>query len=185
MLCMGWQPGQGLGAQLQGIKGPILPAQRPKGLGLGSLQQAAPIAVSPALAQAITAARHRHRQRRLAALQPRRPPPPAPPLPLGAILAATEAEEPPEPAAAAGQLKERRDIWSDQGSLQWLREGAHPAEAEPQAQRRAERRSRLYIAQGGSILRRLADGSTRIVPAPADRLQLVKATHERCGHFGE
>jgi hypothetical protein len=97
------------------------------------------------------------------------------------VLAATEAQEP----AGAEQQQERQDIWCDLGSLHWLQEGKHREASTAQAQRRAERRARLYVAQGGSILRRRADGSTRIVPPPTDRLQLVQATHERCGHFGE
>ena len=185
LLRMGWQPGKGLGAQLQGIKGPILPAKLQRGAGLGSLQQAAPIALSPAVTRVIAAARQRHRQHRAASLLRRAPAAPSPPLPLGAVLAATEAEEPELFPAAEGKLQERRDIWSDSGSLHWLREGVHQPGLELQAQRRAERRARLYTAQGGGVLRRLADGSTRIVPPLAERQQLVKATHERCGHFGE
>ena len=49
---------------------------------------------------------------------------------------------------------------------------------------RALRRARNFCMRGSKLFRRLSPEEFREVPKPAERAAVVKAAHERCGHFG-
>lgn len=49
---------------------------------------------------------------------------------------------------------------------------------------RINKRLHYYTWEQGKVWRRMPDGSLREVPAPADRLELIKQCHNRTGHFG-
>lgn len=78
------------------------------------------------------------------------------------------------------------DIWLDQLSMQTLQQGQPPANTSSKDSYRVRRRLQLYSwdPQQQQLLRRLPDGSTRFVPQPQQRLQLIQQQHELCGHFG-
>jgi hypothetical protein len=108
------------------------------------------------------------------------------PLALGlaqhthAVLFAAAAAEKADAMPAA-----RADVWDDEPVLHFLRTGTHTSDASAADRHRATRRAQAYSFSAGTLRRTLPDGSTRVVPPPADREQLVRDTHETCGHFGE
>jgi len=77
-----------------------------------------------------------------------------------------------------------RDVWRDEPTMSYLQKLVGPPDWSPTERARVLRRARDYRWHDGQLLRNMADGSTRIVPPPAERAELVKATHERLGHFG-
>jgi hypothetical protein len=77
-----------------------------------------------------------------------------------------------------------RDIWEDHLVLHLLREGVHAPDSMPREQQRAARRARFYTMQGDILMRRMPDGSVRVVPPPDRRAEIVKQVHEQTGHFG-
>ncbi len=46
------------------------------------------------------------------------------------------------------------------------------------------KRAQYHTYTNGTLRRIMADGSTRVVPKPEARLELVSGIHEQCGHFG-
>ena len=54
----------------------------------------------------------------------------------------------------------------------------------PAELKRARRRAKAYVWQGGVLHRLMPEGSTRICPPPADREQVVRVAHAQLGHFG-
>ena len=88
--------------------------------------------------------------------------------------------------AGSNSSVHRRDIWCDSELLQFVLHNALPEGRHVSALRALQRRAAAYRADAnGAIHRRMPDGSTRIVPSPADRESLVRTMHERTGHFGE
>jgi hypothetical protein len=86
------------------------------------------------------------------------------------------------------------DIWCDELSISYLQTGVltYPTRAEAS---RIRKRATLYMWQAevtgeensiekGRLLRKMSDGSTRIVPRPPQRLSLAVDMHCRTGHFG-
>ena len=94
--------------------------------------------------------------------------------------------------AAAADLQEKAqrgsrqegDIWSDQPVMQYLKTGQLPAQLDSKQRVRVQRRAQSYYLQGDQLMRRLPDGTHRVVPPPAVRAQLIHQQHELCGHFG-
>jgi hypothetical protein len=81
---------------------------------------------------------------------------------------------------------QRRDIWCDPQLLQFVLHGKCTDSLPLSAVRALQRRALHYSAAAeGTVHRRMPDGSTRIVPSPTDREAIVRAMHERSGHFGE
>jgi hypothetical protein len=77
------------------------------------------------------------------------------------------------------------DVWDDEATLQWLQHHEHKPTTAAHERKRAERRATYYEWQGTTLRRKMADGTTRIVPSPADRLRITTEVHNHCGHFGE
>lgn len=50
--------------------------------------------------------------------------------------------------------------------------------------RRAEKRKHMYVFRNDNITRIMPDGTDRVVPAPTDRVPIVRSTHEATGHWG-
>jgi site-specific DNA-cytosine methylase len=96
-----------------------------------------------------------------------------------ALAAAADLQE----EAQRGSQKEV-DIWSDQPVMQYLRTGELPAELEGQQRVRVQRRAQSYFLLGEQLMRRMPDGSQRVVPEPSQRAQLICQQHELCGHYG-
>jgi site-specific DNA-cytosine methylase/transposase-like protein len=96
-----------------------------------------------------------------------------------ALAAAADLQE----EAQRGDQKEV-EIWSDQPVLQYLRTGMLPAELNGKQRARAQRRAQGYFLLGKQLMRRLPDGSQKIVPEPSQRAQLISQQHELCGHYG-
>ena len=78
-----------------------------------------------------------------------------------------------------------RDVWVDREMMDYLWHGYVPSEAA--AANRVRQRARRYrwIKDGeGQLLRVMPDGTSRVVPAPDEREELVKRVHEGLGHYG-
>ncbi|KAJ9504506.1 hypothetical protein QJQ45_030417 [Haematococcus lacustris] len=93
-----------------------------------------------------------------------------------------------QPAVIVAQLADvadtERDIHDDTATMQLLLHHTLPAGLPHAEHRRAQRRAQAYVWDSHKLLRRMADGSTRIVPAPAERPHLVSTMHNNTGHFG-
>ncbi|KAJ9523780.1 hypothetical protein QJQ45_019973, partial [Haematococcus lacustris] len=93
-----------------------------------------------------------------------------------------------QPVVIIAQLADvadtERDIHDDTATMQLLQHHTLPAGLPHAEQRRAQRRTQAYVWDSHKLLRRMADGSTRIVPAPAERPHLVSTMHNNTGHFG-
>jgi len=92
-------------------------------------------------------------------------------------VVATAAEELPKSPAL-------QDIWNDTSCLQRIQSGIIATELEQLEVRRVNRRAKSYKWALGKLYRIMPDSSKRVCPAPQDRADLVKATHEQLGHFG-
>ena len=87
----------------------------------------------------------------------------------------------------------KRDIWMDAALLHFVREGVVPAGLSARELRQLHRRAALYqwltVNDGDkvheSMHRKMPDGTTRVVPPPGQRQDLVKQMHTKAGHFGE
>ncbi|KAJ9524832.1 hypothetical protein QJQ45_003035 [Haematococcus lacustris] len=93
-----------------------------------------------------------------------------------------------QPAVTLAHLADvadaERDIHDDTSTMQLLQHHTLPTGLSHAEQRRAQRRAQAYVWDSHKLLRRMADGSTRIVPAPAERPHLVSTMHNNTGHFG-
>ena len=77
------------------------------------------------------------------------------------------------------------DIWRDALTLRYLEERTHAEDTTLAERKRIQKRSKVYAFAAGKLYRKMADGSTRIVPRPSEREQLIAAMHNASGHFGE
>ena len=88
-------------------------------------------------------------------------------------------------AAAESAEKGSPDIWEDQQVLHYLQHQQHQPQATAAERNRVQKRAAGYtLAADGTLRRQLADGSSRIVPKPAERKQLIQQFHQRNGHYG-
>lgn len=88
-------------------------------------------------------------------------------------------------AAAQQELPGSKDIWEDAAALSWLQHGAGGAGDLSRSERsRLAHRAKLYLWQDGKVLRRMPDGSTRLVPPVVDRVGIITQVHQQAGHFG-
>jgi hypothetical protein len=76
------------------------------------------------------------------------------------------------------------DAWKDAALLLVLQGHGYPSGCGRAERDRLQHRARQYLWQEGHLLRRLANGSTRVVPRVAERGPLIRDVHERTGHFG-
>jgi transposase InsO family protein len=76
------------------------------------------------------------------------------------------------------------DVHEDQNVLQYLRHNVLPVNLTVVERRRVRKRSRQYEFNGVAVVRMMADGSRRVVPPVNARVDLIRATHEQCGHWG-
>lgn len=76
------------------------------------------------------------------------------------------------------------DIWHDKSTLHMLQHGTLPEGTTAAERSRINKRLAYYKWADNKLYRCMPDGAVKQVPAPEDRLQLVKQMHERCGHFG-
>lgn len=89
--------------------------------------------------------------------------------------------------AAAAQTEgnaSSTDIWDDPVTLHMLQHGTFHADTSAVARNRAQKRLQYYGMFDGVLRRRMADGSTRVVPKPEEREELIQAAHTQTGHFG-
>jgi len=68
--------------------------------------------------------------------------------------------------------KQEADIWADHPTMQFLKTGDLPAPLDQQ-RRRVQRRARSYRMLGDKLMRRMPDGTERLVPSPEQRAQLI------------
>ena len=96
-------------------------------------------------------------------------------------LLSTAAEEQ-EAASTLGSP----DVWEDEPVMALLRRScsAAGATAGGVVARRVTRRAACYRWDGTQLLRRMANGSSRVCPPPAARRGIVLSTHQRLGHLG-
>jgi len=88
-------------------------------------------------------------------------------------------------AVAESDEKGKPDIWDDSAVLQYLRTQQYDAAWSAAEKERIRKRASSYTLSPEGVLRRkLADGSSKICPKPADRKQLILQHHERNGHYG-
>jgi len=76
------------------------------------------------------------------------------------------------------------DIWLDHATLHTLQSGEFPQGINAQERSRINKRKRYYVWRTGTLLRVMHDGTTRIVPTPSDRMEILKRYHLEVGHFG-
>jgi hypothetical protein len=76
------------------------------------------------------------------------------------------------------------DVWEDTALLSVLQGRGYPPSCGRAERDRLQHRARQYVWQGGHLERRLANGSTRVVPQMAERGPLIRDVHQRAGHFG-
>jgi hypothetical protein len=85
----------------------------------------------------------------------------------------------------AEQFNTGSDIWEDSDTLYYIKEQCYKPEWSQAVRARVRRRGSMYVRGLDQVLRRrLPDGSTRIVPKPADRKGIVIEHHHRTGHYG-
>ena len=88
-------------------------------------------------------------------------------------------------AVAEAREGDPSDIWQDEQALQYLRDQQFDSTWEPATRSRIRKRAAKYRLAGDGQLRRVfPDGSTKLVPKPADREALITQFHNRNGHFG-
>jgi hypothetical protein len=99
---------------------------------------------------------------------------------MHALYTAAAAQE----ALAAGGGS--TEVWLDHPTLSTLQQGQLPPGCSSKERDRVQQRLKLYAwdARQQQLMRRHADGSMRVVPAPAQRLQLIEQQHQLCGHYG-
>ncbi len=85
------------------------------------------------------------------------------------------------PASAPADESKRPDIWSDDATMAFLRDGIQPAAAD---RRRVAHRAKLYAWRDDALRRHMAGGASLRVPPPDQRNSIISTTHEQCGHFG-
>ena len=76
------------------------------------------------------------------------------------------------------------DIWSDDVAMYLLQQGSFPSGTTSAERNRVNKRLRYYTWRDNQLLRVMPDGSTKLVPAPEERQQLISKYHQQCGHFG-
>jgi RNase H-like domain found in reverse transcriptase/Reverse transcriptase (RNA-dependent DNA polymerase)/Integrase zinc binding domain/PHD-finger/Integrase core domain len=78
-----------------------------------------------------------------------------------------------------------RDVWMDREMLDYLWYRAAPSDTAALARVKQRARRYRWLEEGeGKLLRVMPDGTTRVVPAPDERVDVVKKVHESLGHFG-
>ncbi|KAJ9519907.1 hypothetical protein QJQ45_014633, partial [Haematococcus lacustris] len=87
-------------------------------------------------------------------------------------------------AALNAAAEETSDIHADTAKLHLLRTGAHQSGLSATELRRVLRRAKAYRWEEDQLRRVMADGSTKLVPPPAARDELITAVHGSNGHFG-
>jgi hypothetical protein len=108
-------------------------------------------------------------------------------LPAGMDYGTPDAElpVPAEQELGGERAKALTDVWEDEKSLQFLRGKPLGDEVTEKEKERVRRRCRAYRFADGMLLRKLATGEEKIVPAPAQREPLVAETQGQTGHWGE
>jgi hypothetical protein len=76
------------------------------------------------------------------------------------------------------------DAWEDGALLTVLQGRGYPPDCGKAEWDRLQHRARQYLWQEGRLVRRLQDGTTRVVPREAERGPLIRDVHKRAGHFG-
>jgi transposase InsO family protein len=76
------------------------------------------------------------------------------------------------------------DIWQDEHCLTLLQTDQIPLNLSQAEHRRVVRRCKAYEWRQGLLLRKFPDGSTRIVPSPQQRRDIITTLHGQTGHFG-
>ena len=88
-------------------------------------------------------------------------------------------------AVAETQEHSNTDIWKDEQALQHLREQQYQPSWSAAVRDRVKKRTANYsITLDGKLKRLFPDGSTKTVPKPETRQQLITDFHQRTGHFG-
>ena len=96
-----------------------------------------------------------------------------------ALMQAAAAQEALQSDAARGT-----DIWTDAPALHTLQQGTFPEGTSAPERTRIKKRLALYAWEDGTLRRLLPDGSTRLVPPPGKRRELIWRFHTQNGHFG-
>ena len=76
------------------------------------------------------------------------------------------------------------DAWQDDNLLLYLRNNTLPEELTAEERTRITKRAQRYYIIGERLYYIFTDGSTRLVPKPGDRQELITKTHQLTGHFG-
>jgi site-specific DNA-cytosine methylase len=186
MAAQGWRPGMALGAAGTGLLAPIAPTWRhPRdlhGVGAARYPPATPtrfVALGGGRVQPTCNSetwRQRPSQEQRNTTQ------------ANALVAdvATGAEKQRTPG--------QDDIWADPTTLSYVQNTAQTSSGTSYGtstgvtaaeRQRAQRRSMTYAWERNKLYRKMGDGSTRLVPPPAQRADLIREMHDTSGHFGE
>ena len=86
--------------------------------------------------------------------------------------------------SGSGRTEAVYEAWEDEHLISYLKSGTPHESWTPKECKRVKWRARQYIWRSGSLSRIMRDGTSRLVPRPADRVGLVQRTHELNGHYG-
>jgi transposase InsO family protein len=76
------------------------------------------------------------------------------------------------------------DPHADAGFMFFLKQGQLPPGVEQKEAARIRRRASRYRVVDGKLQRVMRDGSKRLVPLADQRVDLIRETHQKTGHFG-
>ncbi|GAQ93234.1 hypothetical protein KFL_013780010, partial [Klebsormidium nitens] len=77
-----------------------------------------------------------------------------------------------------------REIWEDAPVMAYLEAGVYANSVTPKQKDRIWHRARSYQLKDGVLRKRFADGTTKIVPRPELRANLIRRVHQDVGHYG-
>ena len=87
-------------------------------------------------------------------------------------------------APTTNVAEEERDIWEDAEVLNFILTHKYHDGLSAKSKDRIYRRAKSYRWMGDGVMRLLQGGAIVVVPGPADRQEIVAATHQGMGHFG-
>lgn len=106
------------------------------------------------------------------------------PSPTACILAACAADVDNTPDTCGDVETPTLEPWNDSLLLHFLQHGEFPINTTQADKDRIAKRSKRFTWCSGKLLQRMADDSTKEVPPPSDRKDLILSVHRRLGHFG-
>jgi hypothetical protein len=77
-----------------------------------------------------------------------------------------------------------KDIFEDVDVMKYLKNGEVKVTWSTKKRDRVLQRAKRFVWERTHLLRLWSDGTRKVVPAPEERVKLIKHAHEDLGHFG-